>query len=682
MMSAVSTSGLCILSTSDMSPFPKRQKYFLIRHPCMNFATVPPSSCPTCIYDPSLSCRVVGNMDLERSLPNLSIDDMPWRSQHDQPQQPWASGMPGGGASGGQAGWGHMSPQQMRNPWQDPNALAQGVNDALGIGATPGGQASWGAPMGAAPGDFGEAAKIWSDPHVDQQQQQFNPMHGHHRGMNGMMDPQGGSDWMGATPGLNQMPLWSDLQKQEHDGYWKHQQQAGGWGGPPSGMGAWPPRQIHPNAPPPQHGGHGQPPRMFVQRPPQVWAPNGGMMGGPPVGKQAMPWDQQRLTGMPRGGMGRGGPAGGRYPPGGMDMSVPPPIDLPLSGMSGMRQMAPPNAAGTWKPEIGVAPNGIRGPAAFGQMAAPLIMSGKPQAAPSQFPIGGVDDLMWHDPNGDLKKWQRDTGVSLWGDPEKNNERPVRLWMIGEGEEEDLEVALMKCPVPQKKNEDGSARLPFPIPSKRPIVVTGWGELPENDPNNPIKHDEAQSGSGKWGDLPSHSQHATDSPWFLPSQQQPQPFAPEAPAWGQPNTAAAPMPPGSSQPHTQAVADQLKYAVDKGYLDMSVLQQMNLPPQVLQHMNKMLTLIPALECCEAELKMLIDSVRPDGEVDGNSPQRWMNDVQKVEYNRLIIEVTTVKIEVAELSKKIQRGLADAGMSSGSAAVEGLGSDAYHYSFLE
>ncbi|VDM60256.1 unnamed protein product [Angiostrongylus costaricensis] len=579
--------------------------------------------------------------------------------------------MPGGGASGGQAGWGHMSPQQMRNPWQDPNALAQGVNDALGIGAAPGGQASWGAPMGAAPGDFGEAAKIWSDPHLDQQQQQFNPMHGHHRGMNGMMDPQGGNDWIGATPGLNQMPLWSDLQKQEHDGYWKHQQQAGGWGGPPSGMGAWPPRQIHPNAPPPQHGGQGQPPRMFVQRPPQVWAPNGGMMGGPPVGKQAMPWDQQRITGIPRGGMGRGGPTGGRYPPGGMDMSVPPPIDLPLSGMSGMRQMAPPNAAGAWKPEISVAPNGIRGPAAFGQMAAPLIMSGKPQAAPNQFPIGGVDDLMWHDPNGDLKKWQRDTGVSLWGDPEKNNERPVRLWMIGEGEEEDLEVALMKCPVPQKKNEDGSARLPFPVPPKRPIVVTGT-----------VIPDDVQPGSGKWGDLPSHSQHSTDSPWFLPSQQQPQPFAPEAPAWGQPNAVTAPMPPGPSQPHTQAVADQLKYAVDKGYLDMSVLQQTNLPPHVLQHMNQMLALIPALECCEAELKLLVDSVRPDGEVDGNSPQRWMNDVQKVEYNRLIIEVTTVKIEVAELSKKIQRGLADAGMPSGSAPVEGLGSDAYHYSFLE
>lgn len=38
------------------------------------------------------------------------------------------------------------------------------------------------------------------------------------------------------------------------------------------------------------------------------------------------------------------------------------------------------------------------------------------------------------------------------------DERPVRLWMIGEGEEEDLEVALMKCPVPQKK-VDGSVSL-------------------------------------------------------------------------------------------------------------------------------------------------------------------------------------------------------------------------------
>lgn len=26
---------------------------------------------------------------------------------------------------------------------------------------------------------------------------------------------------------------------------------------------------------------------------------------------------------------------------------------------------------------------------------------------------------MWQDPDGDMRKWQRDTGVAVWGDPEK-----------------------------------------------------------------------------------------------------------------------------------------------------------------------------------------------------------------------------------------------------------------------
>uniref|UniRef100_A0A1I7XLD4 Short/branched chain specific acyl-CoA dehydrogenase, mitochondrial n=1 Tax=Heterorhabditis bacteriophora TaxID=37862 RepID=A0A1I7XLD4_HETBA len=543
-------------------------------------------------------------MDLERSLANINIDDNPWRSQHDQTPQPWGSGMPGGGASGGgQAAWGHMSPQQMRNPWQDPNALAQGVNEALGLGGGPSAQGGWGAPMGG-PGDFGEAARIWSDPHIDQQA--FNPMHSHHRGINGMMgDPSG--DWMSAAATQSQQPLWSDPMKQEQDGYWKHQQ-GGGWGGPPSGIGGWPPRQMHPNAPPPQHSGHGQPrgPMMQQRGPPQGgWTPNGGMISGP-TGKQPMPWEQQRINALPRGGMARGGHGGGRYPPSGMDMSVPPPIDLPMSGMGGMRQVPPPNAAGMWKPEMGGAPNGLRGPPTYNQMGTPFGIPSKPQTAPGQFPIGGVDDLMWHDPNGDLKKWQRDTGVSLWGDPEKYNEQPVRLWKVPEGEEEDLEVALLKCPVPQKKvdgnNDDGSTRLPFPIPSKRPIVVTGWGELPENDPNNPVKAEEVPPGT-KWGDISTHPQHGNDAPWFLPITQ-PQPFAPDAPAWGQPPGSGT-IPPGPSQPHTQAIAEQLKYAVDKGYLDMSILQQTNLPAHVLNHMNQMLAKIPALEMVEGELKQLV-----------------------------------------------------------------------------
>ena len=31
------------------------------------------------------------------------------------------------------------------------------------------------------------------------------------------------------------------------------------------------------------------------------------------------------------------------------------------------------------------------------------------------------DDSMWQDPNGDLRKWQRDTGTSIWGDPAKQS---------------------------------------------------------------------------------------------------------------------------------------------------------------------------------------------------------------------------------------------------------------------
>lgn len=29
------------------------------------------------------------------------------------------------------------------------------------------------------------------------------------------------------------------------------------------------------------------------------------------------------------------------------------------------------------------------------------------------------EDSMWQDPNGDVRKWQRDTGTAIWGDPDK-----------------------------------------------------------------------------------------------------------------------------------------------------------------------------------------------------------------------------------------------------------------------
>ena len=56
----------------------------------------------------------------------------------------------------------------------------------------------------------------------------------------------------------------------------------------------------------------------------------------------------------------------------------------------------------------------------------------------------------------------------------------------------------------------------------------------------------------------------------------------------------------------------------------------------------------------------------------------MNEVQKVEHDRLIIAVTTAKIEVTNLSKKINSYLAETGMGS----QEGARGDGYRYPFIE
>jgi hypothetical protein len=37
-------------------------------------------------------------------------------------------------------------------------------------------------------------------------------------------------------------------------------------------------------------------------------------------------------------------------------------------------------------------------------------------------------DLIWHDPNGDLRKWQRDTGTAAWGDPAKQSGQQIKRW--------------------------------------------------------------------------------------------------------------------------------------------------------------------------------------------------------------------------------------------------------------
>ncbi|GMT34561.1 hypothetical protein PFISCL1PPCAC_25858 [Pristionchus fissidentatus] len=679
----------------------------------------------------------------------------PWR-HGEQPPMNWQ------GAMGGQQ-WAHHSPQAGPGRrgggggatlW-DANALADNLNDALGISGPPGGAPAW---AGGQPGDFQpqQQAKIWSDPHAmgGGQEHAMHHAHMYPQGgmMNGMMDPNAGVP--GAEWGMReQQQMWSDPLKPD-EGYWKGQQQGGQqqqqqWGGAQGGPPRWPPQMGGP----PHHGGRGGPPGGMVVNPMAGggWpgAPNGMVGGG---GHKPPMWDNgggggHRMGGGGMGGRGGGGHRGGNYPPrghGGMDMSVPPPMD-----MQGMMQRPPPGGGHMWKPDGGMGgPNGMRGGGGHGgyggpggQMGggAPMgnFMGGGKQQMNDQFvgqfedesmkfSMGGnggggqaSDDLMWHDPNGELKKWQRDTGVSVWGDPDKAALRPIQHWIVGENEEEDLESALSRCPIPPKRNEPiapapgapgeenvnpapSTSSLPFnprlpPIPSgKRTIVVTGWGDLPDNDPNNPNKMDAVGE---KWGEA-----GASDTPWYLPSSQAGTPFGgagsggqgggagaaaavgagAEGGVWG--DNVSRMLGGGGGAVNTEHIADQLRVAVEKGYLDMAVLTQQHLPPAVLAQMNSMLAKIPALEAAEQDLEAFLESSRPPGEVDDASPPSWMGEVQKMEYNSLMIKMTTAKIEVADLSKKMQFALADLREQGALPAeapppVSESAHDNYQYSFL-
>ncbi|KAK6044595.1 hypothetical protein COOONC_17900, partial [Cooperia oncophora] len=96
------------------------------------------------------------------------------------------------------------------------------------------------------------------------------------------------------------------------------------------------------------------------------------------------------------------------------------------------------------------------------------------------------DDLVWRDPNALTRRIFPDNGLTLWGDPEIANARPIRRWLVNEGEDESIEEALARNPRLESDEEDASKfesgdtsnRWPFPFP--RPTakgIVTGWIEI-------------------------------------------------------------------------------------------------------------------------------------------------------------------------------------------------------------
>lgn len=165
------------------------------------------------------------------------------------------------------------------------------------------------------------------------------------------------------------------------------------------------------------------------------------------------------------------------------------------------------------------------------------------------------DDSVWHDPNGDLRKWQRDTGTAAWGDPTKQAGQAIRRWQ----QADENDPLGSNNPNLSSTATPHSASLP---PQQSPdlkksttqdedeTTETGWGELPPLNGGGPIQH-APPPGPGP--------QHGSSGAWMIGSgPAQPQPLAPQnsnAPpqaAWSDPqrSIASTAMPPIYSNPGT------------------------------------------------------------------------------------------------------------------------------------
>lgn len=118
------------------------------------------------------------------------------------------------------------------------------------------------------------------------------------------------------------------------------------------------------------------------------------------------------------------------------------------------------------------------------------------QQLPQQLPMSikpPEEDSMWRcptDPQQDalaaFRKWQRDSGTSVWGDPKENNgllfqeiihflEKNIKRWQqYFEGENDDI----FRTQSPSKQSNASKEQFGG-VKSKEPEIAKGWGELPQ-----------------------------------------------------------------------------------------------------------------------------------------------------------------------------------------------------------
>uniref|UniRef100_A0A8R1XTW2 GW182 middle domain-containing protein n=1 Tax=Onchocerca volvulus TaxID=6282 RepID=A0A8R1XTW2_ONCVO len=257
------------------------------------------------------------------------------------------------------------------------------------------------------------------------------------------------------------------------------------------------------------------------------------------------------------------------------------------------------------------------------------------------------ENAVWQDPEGEVRKWQRDTGTAAWGDPEKQ-QKEIKRWLIPAGKEYD--------------NSDNE--------SIRAIAPLGWGDLPSKTSSNnaaPISTNSISSWPTKsvpatiatassnagwnnrstsaiaksvtipslWEILSDHQSASLESGWM--------------PSDGG-NNAAMPA-------STQQIVEQLRQAVAKGLIDVSLLSK-PLPNEALSEMRTLLSRIPVLEQAENDLARLMNAVKINNDREGGSgrmdtPTDLMTSEQRSEYSRLVIEIAATKTEISTIRERIR-----------------------------
>uniref|UniRef100_A0A0N5BIS9 Protein Gawky n=1 Tax=Strongyloides papillosus TaxID=174720 RepID=A0A0N5BIS9_STREA len=257
--------------------------------------------------------------------------------------------------------------------------------------------------------------------------------------------------------------------------------------------------------------------------------------------------------------------------------------------------------------------------------------------------FSNAEDSYWRDPNGEMKKWQRDTGTAAWGDPEENNNSTIKRWMIPSIPDL-LEGDHMISGI-EKEN------------GVKIVIARGWGDENHSGMNSPqIKSNTSVASplynknenrwspdSGKGNRLGIYGS-GDGSDWE--ADKNAHPFS------GLVKGANDMVSRDDHLQNTPPSPDLIKLALSKKYIDNSMLNRQG-DPQYTKQLNLLLGYVQQASFLENQL----DNFRRANENSfaANDNPEIQNEAKK-NHNALIVEVARVKNEIVSLRDMLKNRL--------------------------